>query len=144
MHATSLLAVKILWDPSIALATLDSLVMVVYAQVSPQNGLATAKSTNYYFDCSLSIVIRCPLLTPLPNTEFVTDEGNMLNQTVLFRCVDGYMPSTPDTQFELTCTSDGVWSSELPSCITGNHTQLLIDAASHSTYTPLYRVCFGH
>lgn len=61
------------------------------------------------------------MLTPLPNTEFVTNEGRMLNQTVVFRCVDGFMPSTPATQFELTCTSAGEWNAELPSCISGNY-----------------------
>lgn len=66
-----------------------------------------------------STVVSCPPLTPLPNTTLVSYEGNMFNQTVVFRCVEDFMPSNFDIAFELTCTSSGVWSSDLPSCIPG-------------------------
>lgn len=46
IHVTSLLAVRIQLDPSIALVTLDSLVMAVYAQVSQ---LVSIEQSQYYF-----------------------------------------------------------------------------------------------
>ena len=59
------------------------------------------------------VVISCPLLFPDQHTMFVSNEGNMLGQQVVFRCADDYSTDDP---LILNCTISGNWSSELPMC----------------------------
>lgn len=61
-------------------------------------------------------VISCEVLTLPDNAQFIFNEGNMYNQTIIVGCLPGYIPANATS---LTCGIDGSWDADLPICVEG-------------------------
>ena len=73
--------------------------------------------SNSRFMISLSFVavVSCNLLN-FTNSQYIFNEGNMYNQTVVVECLPGYIPTGTTS---LTCEINGEWNNDLPECVEG-------------------------
>ena len=63
-------------------------------------------------------VVSCGSLELPPNSQYVSNDGSMYGQSIVIKCLPGYIPNM---EFTILCEADGSWNGSLPNCTIGIH-----------------------
>ena len=63
-------------------------------------------------------VVSCGSLELPPNSQYVSNKGSMYGQSIVIKCLPGYIPHM---EFTILCEADRSWNGSLPNCTIGIH-----------------------